>query len=103
LFVIVLFAIVLGLRHDEFHDVKGEHFKTDLHNIPRNVLLGINSLVINIMGKSDDAWNQLQLWAQDVTPDLCPLRHLLVYLHCIKFKSGYIFPPLPDTDQPAMT
>jgi hypothetical protein len=41
LFVIVLFAIFLGLRHDEFHDVKGKHFKTDPHNILRNVLLGI--------------------------------------------------------------
>ncbi|KAI9345454.1 hypothetical protein DFJ73DRAFT_489404 [Zopfochytrium polystomum] len=51
----------------------------------------IEGLCFKIKGKKDNQPNQLILWADHKNPALCPVRHLLLYIHLSGLKSGYLF------------
>jgi len=40
------------------------------------------------------------LWMSHEARDLCPLRHLMVHLHCIQWKGGSIFPTFEELNNP---
>ena len=53
----------------------------------------VYGLCVEVSGKSDeDKKYQRWLWADDNCPDLCPVRHLLIYVYLAGIKGGYLFP-----------
>ena len=50
------------------------------------------SMVFKVKGKSDKKPAHLILWRNDEFPELCPVRHLLVYVKISGFDSGFLFP-----------
>lgn len=89
MWVIIIVSIKLFLRHDEFHDIEMAHFLPELFHILED---RIESLVLKVFGKSDKRWIKLALFSDNEYPDLCPIRPLLVYMHLIGIKDGYLFP-----------
>jgi hypothetical protein len=92
---IVLMAIRLFLRHDEFHDIKLEEFLPDLFEIKDG---NVSALAIEVYGKADKRWVSLKLWANDEWPDIDPVRYLLIYLKLTGIKSGYLFPSAKELE-----
>ena len=97
MFTCALIACRDFLRHDELHTIKAEDVKKVLHEILDKI---INGLCINILGKADKNWVLLMLWADDEWPDLCPVRHLLIYLWLTEHKGGYLFPSEQELHNP---
>jgi hypothetical protein len=52
----------------------------------------VEALGVRIKGKSDNAFKNLMLWKDDENPELCPILHLLLYVHMIGIKDGHLFP-----------
>ena len=88
-YVIILVAIWIFLRHDEFHDIEMDQFQMDMHEVFEDK---VEALVLKVFGKADKTWVTLKLWFNHEYPELCPVRHLLVYLYLTGIKSGYLFP-----------
>lgn len=59
----------------------------------------VEGLAVKIKGKSDKKWKTLMIWA-DQHPQLCPIRHLLVYIFVAKIKSGNLFPSYNELRHP---
>ena len=89
MWVEILIACKLFLRHDELYQMTDIDLIKVLHEISE---FGIDGLCLQVYGKADTDFIRLMLWADDQFPDLDAVRHLLVYLHCIKWKKGYLFP-----------
>ena len=89
MWVQILIASRLFLRHDEFHQMTDEDILMELHEISD---WGVDGLGFEVMGKADSDFVRLMMWADDECPDLCPVRNLLVYLFLINHKKGYLFP-----------
>jgi hypothetical protein len=92
---IVLIAVKLFLRHDEFHDIKLEEFLPDLFEIKDG---NISALATEVCGKADKRWVSLKLWANDEWPDIDPVLHLLVHLKLAGIKSGCLFPSAKELE-----
>lgn len=86
----ILVSIFLFLRFDEFHRVMIEDFITILHMV--NEAGHIGSLGVKVKGKSDARKINLVLYMMNDCPDLCPVRHLLVYVYLSGIKTGPLFP-----------
>ena len=99
MWTIILFATLLFLRHDEFNNVEGGHFLSELFFIPMD-LLRVDELVVKVWGKCDTGWVFLKLIADYEYPDLCIVRLLLVYLYLLKWKGGTIFPSEEEINNP---
>ncbi len=97
LWCIILVSIFLFLRHDEFHAIKISDIQRDLSCVTETK---IAHLCIKVKGKSDIRPQNLVLWAADDAPLLCPIRHLLTYIHLSGIQDGYLFPNLSDRDKP---
>ena len=97
LYTIVLVSIFLFLRHDEFHKLKVTDVVNDLSAVTPN---RIASLCIKVKGKTDQRHRHLVLWAHDDKPLMCPVRHLLLYIHLCDIRDGYLFPDLKNQSQP---
>jgi hypothetical protein len=95
----IIFATMLFLRYDEFHEVKGEHFLPELFSIP-GLMQTIEHLAVHVFGKVDKQWIPLRLYADNEFPDLCPVRVLLIFLYLIDWKGGYIFPSDKELHNP---
>ena len=91
-FVVVILAVKLFLRSDEFLTLTDTSIQWDVSSLNRDGSL--KGLAIKIQGKTDPVPVTLMLWADDDKPQLCAVRHLWVYLSMINFKSGYLFPDL---------
>lgn len=91
--VIVLIAVNLFLRADcEVLAISMESFLSSSFVIQPNGR--IDALCLKIRGKTDKKIHHFYLWADHEHRDICPVRHLLVYIHCLKIKTGFLFPPL---------
>ena len=99
MWVIIIVATKEALRHDEFHEIKLEHFLATLFEIPE-AQERINALAFKVLGKADPTWVNLKIWADDVYPELCPVRPLLVYMYLIRIKGGYLFPTAAELANP---
>jgi hypothetical protein len=95
--VIIINACLLFLRHDEFHEIEMKHFKEDLFQILEDQ---VNSLALEVFGKSDRRWLKRRLVADHLYTELCPVRPLLVYKHLIGIKGGYLFPSAAELQNP---
>lgn len=92
LFVIILIAIKLFLRSDEFLAITGVQILWDLTLI--NDDNSIESLAIQIQGKTDVRPVVLMLHSDPRLPELCPVKFLMLYLSLINYKCGFLFPNL---------
>lgn len=87
--VIIIVSVKQALRHDDAYDMNLEHFLPALFEVQQT---GIAALGVEVNGKADQKWIKQKLFADDEYPDLCPVRPLLVYMHLIGIKGGYLFP-----------
>jgi hypothetical protein len=97
--VIIIMATLLFLRHDEFHIIAAAAFQSAMFSIPDATKI-VESLVLTVCGKADKKWVYLRLYADHEYPELCPVRPLLVYLYTIKWRGGYIFPSPQELHNP---
>jgi hypothetical protein len=97
MWVINIVATKVGMRHDEFHGLNAEHFLPQYFEITDD---RIDALAITVNGKADNEWVPLKLHADHVYPDLCPVRPLLVYIHLLGIKGGYLFPTASEVKNP---
>jgi hypothetical protein len=72
-------------------DVEVHDYVLDLQIIKKEK--GVEALVMQICGKSDDVPKDLIIWADEEYPELCPICHLLLYVKLSSLKSGCLFPP----------
>ena len=94
---IMLVAILMFLRHDEFHKIHSDEFIENEFHILSN---SIEELVLKVKGKVDEEEVGLRLSADHEFPDLCPIRHLMVYMYLLSWKGGYLFPTQEEMENP---
>ncbi|KAI3650647.1 hypothetical protein MP228_004128 [Amoeboaphelidium protococcarum] len=99
LFVMVLIGCKLFLREHELAQLKipTTNDRENVNCVDWNMSSvtpsgDVKAIAFTIMGKSDKVPVTLFLWADNEVPSMCPVRHLLVYLHLIKLKKGFLFP-----------
>jgi len=56
----------------------------------------LEALAMKVKGKRDSSWKYFWIWADHDCPDLCPVRHLLVYLYLTGHQGGYLFPTVAE-------
>jgi hypothetical protein len=88
-YALILIACRLFLRADEILKMKMEDIFPNLFIVhgERVVAMGVR-----FKGKTDKKWKHYWLRVDDEYPDMCPVRHLLVYFRLSGIKSGYLFP-----------
>lgn len=96
-YTMVLMGIKCFLRPDELMTIKAEHFIPQLFCQHQGRIIG---MVVKVKGKADKKWVYLWIWADDENPDLCPLRHLLAYLHLSQHRGGPLFPKAAELLRP---
>ena len=99
MWVVIIVATKLGLRHDEYHELHSDHFLPGFFEIPDSDDR-IDALAVKVFGKSDASWISLKLHADHIYPELCPVRALLVYMHLSGMKGGYLFPTIAEIKDP---
>ena len=97
MYVIILIGIRNFLRYDNLCNIKADDFLINLHEITE---FGIDGLGIEVFGKADNNWVKLMIWSDNDCPELCPIRHLLVYLYLAGAKEGYLFPSEEELHNP---
>lgn len=97
LFTVILVAIHLFLRSEEVATLDTARILPNLCQFHGNVL---RILYIQVKGKSDGKWVTLKLHRKDDCPDLCPVRHLLVYIYIAQIKDGFLFPDFKKRNEP---
>ena len=97
MFVIAICATKLAYRHDEFHKLSSDLFLPEYFEIDDN---RIDALAIKVKGKCDKTWIPFKLHADHMHTDLCPLRPLLVYMHILGIKGGFLFPTEEEIKNP---
>ena len=88
--LMILLACRMFLRHEELASLKFESFNKDISIVKPDC--NVEALAIQVFGKSDRAPVILQIWRDDINPELCPIKHLLVYVYLLGASSGYLFP-----------
>lgn len=97
LYCIMLVSIYLFLRHDEFHLIHLDDIKPEFSAVEKDKVI---NLCIQIKGKTDKVIRNMILWAYDDAPLLCPVRHLLAYVHLCEIKDGLLFPSFKNPSKP---
>jgi hypothetical protein len=69
-YVIILIAIALFLRHDEFHDIEMCHFVADTFQVHDDQ---VEALVLKVSSATDYTWVTPTIWANHEFPELCPV------------------------------
>lgn len=87
--VITISACKQGWRHDDWYDIPLEKFLPELFQIREDLL---SAIALEVYGKADLLWIKQKMNADNEYPELCPCRPMLIYLHLIGIKGGYIFP-----------
>lgn len=97
-YTMILILIKCFLREDEVISIKLDHFDKDFCMV--NNGYRVESLCLKVRGKSERERNPvyLLLYRDDEFPEMCPVRHLLVYMACMGHSSGYLFPNKKETE-----
>ena len=95
---IIMVSTCLFLRFDEVNGMLMEHFLPELFVYDDAGY--ICALCLKVCGKTDATWVTLMLWTDDVNPEFCPVRLLLIYLHVSGIKSGVLFPTEEELREP---
>jgi integrase len=97
-YTMTLISIKCFLRADEVISIKLDHFDKDFCMV--NNGYRVESLCLKVRGKSERERNPvyLLLYRDDEFPEMCPVRHLLVYMAFMGHSSGYLFPNKKETE-----
>ena len=87
--VIIIAAVKQGWRHDDWYDIPLEKFLPEHFQIREDLL---SAIALEVFGKADKLWIKQKMHADNEYPELCPCRPLLIYMHLIGIKGGYLFP-----------
>jgi len=86
----ILVAVCLFLRSDEMLPLSvADFFPSCFVRTPDGK---IRALCLRIWGKKEKGWRYYWLWVDDEYPDLCPVRHLLIFVHLSGIQEGFLFP-----------
>ena len=101
-YIIIMIASRLFLRSDEILTLKVEDFFPSLFNrVAHNN--SIEALALRIWGKTDHEYKYYWLWVDDEFPELCPVRHLLIFIYLSGIKAGPVFPAWREMTTAART
>ena len=89
-YTMVLISCKLFLRSDEALGIDKEDFVIDGFKIRQDGR--IDAVCLRILGKTDSEWHYYRLWSDHECPDMCPVRHLLLYIYLLGWKGGKLFP-----------
>jgi hypothetical protein len=88
--VMILISVKLFFRADEIVTLTVESFIPELFF---RMFAKIYAVGLQVTGKSEQGeMLYYNLWRDWEYPDLCPLIHLLIYIHAAGIKGGFIFP-----------
>lgn len=90
LYLFTLLCSRLALRESECESIQIASFDMSISRINANGV--VDFLAVTIMGKSDNQPVTLLIYRDDVRPDWCLVRHILVWLYVTGISSGYLFP-----------
>ena len=85
IYTMIIIGIKCFLRASELIKLKIANFEPEYFIIREGC---IETLCLQIRGKSDKNPVRLQLFKDNECPEFCPVRHLLVYLACSGISSG---------------
>ena len=92
---VMLFILVwIFLRRGECGSMTQENFIESLHMLYMHKEIP-KGLCAKIKGKTDKTFIFLYLFANNM-PELCPLHHLLMNVHAIKWKGDNLFPTVEE-------
>ncbi len=90
IYTMILLGIKCFLRAEELLQLRIEHFD------PKYMIIRedgkINSITVQVQGKSDPVPVYLQIFSDDNCTEFCPIRHLIAYMSLLDVKEGFIFP-----------
>jgi hypothetical protein len=87
---IILVGVSLFLREDEVSQITVDDLDFKLSVVSE---YAIDSVGVWVQGKRDAGRVLLMLWANHANPQICPVRHLFLWLYVSRIRSGFIFPP----------
>jgi hypothetical protein len=90
MYVMLLFHTVLFLRAKSGVNFQFSDFLYGLVSVNREND-EVKSIGVKIKGKSDDSYKPMMIWRNDGVPELCLVRHLLLWIHISGNESGYLF------------
>jgi hypothetical protein len=89
-YVMLLFHTLLFLRSKSGINFQFSDFLYGLVSINRENE-EVLSIGVKIKGKSDETFKALMIWRNDSVPELCLVRHLLLWIHISGIRSSYLF------------
>lgn len=92
LYVMMLLGIHMFLRFDEVAYFSFTQFLPEFTVVRSDGY--VEKMLFKVKGKADKHYVYLSLKRNDEFAQLCPVRHLLFYLHVTGIKEGFIFPDL---------
>jgi hypothetical protein len=98
----LIISIHLFLRKDEISKMSMDKFYLDL-TISSDVAKPPAGLNVGVKGKTDKTEVNFYIWLNNETPDLCPMRYLLVYVYCAGIKGGTLFPNWDELKTPPVS
>ncbi|KAG7355296.1 hypothetical protein IV203_004652 [Nitzschia inconspicua] len=90
-YVMILNSLDCAMRVDGFSKVEFSHFEAHSAMWMVHKKVGIEYLVQSVKEKTDQSPQLYKIGFKHSHPKMCFLRHLLVYVHCISHKSGYLY------------
>jgi integrase len=91
----VIMGIKLFARISELLSIRMDDFDPSLMLL-ENKYCHVAALVVKILGKGGN-YHWLSIYADDVFPELCPIRALLLYISLSGITEGYLFPKCLDS------
>ncbi|KAJ3092383.1 hypothetical protein HK102_007989 [Quaeritorhiza haematococci] len=90
LWVMTLLCIRMGLRDDEMESLAVESIDWSISKARESG--EVVQIAFAVQGKDDKPSVTLLVRADPETPEFCPVRHLLTWMHLSGIKTGYLFP-----------
>lgn len=90
-YTMLLLSCKIFLRADEALSIEHDDFLTDHFIVKTDGK--IEALLLRIKNSRQPSRPYyFFLWADHMCTDMCPVRHLLVYIELLNWKGGYLFP-----------
>ena len=90
---------ICGEKHGVFVGLSAESIDPTLSAINNGI---VESLALQVNGKTDREWATLSLDQDKTQPLLCPIRHLEAYIYLIHWKGGPLFPGENELQNPPL-
>ncbi len=92
--VIIISSVKQAWRHDDFYDLDLEHFLPHHFHVCHDCL---SAIAMEVNGKADKKWIKQKAHVDNEHPELCPVRPMLICVHLVGVKGGFLFLPEEDS------